>query len=76
VLPQGTTITLPRRVRISDGAILPPSGINPYTLPFVEGSFDGRSEAFREKHAKQITDLREKQKVLARKRQEKEAASA
>lgn len=65
------TFDFPIRVG-EDGARLAPTGLDPYSLPWVEGAADTLPKVTREKYKKQIDQLR---KVTAdRKLKRKEAA--
>lgn len=59
---------LPIRVDIATGERLPPSGIDPYSLPWAQGAAATVHRRTREKYASQISDLREKLDLLASKR--------
>jgi hypothetical protein len=55
-----TDLALPVRVDIRTGARLEPTGLDPYKLPWVEGAADTLPKATRDKHKKQINDLRKR----------------
>jgi hypothetical protein len=61
-------LDLPIRVRISDGKRLPPSGIDPYSLPWVQGAASTLPRQTRAKYPGGFTDIREKLAVLSAKR--------
>jgi hypothetical protein len=62
-----TDFDLPLRIG-ENGERLEPSGIDPYTLPWVQGASSTVHLKTRMKHASQVTDLREKLDVLRSKR--------
>lgn len=66
-----TTFEFPLRVG-SDGSKLPPLGIDPYTLPWVEGAADTVPKVTRDKYVKQVNALRKA--VAARRLKQKEKA--
>src|SRR5262249_28308711 len=58
-------------VRVSEtGELLTPSGIDPYTLPWVEGASNTVHGATRRAYPAQLRDLVEKRAVLRAKRPE------
>lgn len=59
---------LPVRIDIATGHKLPPTDLDPYSLPWVQGAASTVSRAVRAKYASQVTDLKEKLELLARKR--------
>lgn len=65
------SITLPRRVRVSDGAILSPSGTDPYTLPWVEGAADTLHPRTLTKYKKQHNDIKTKLAQASKRRKER-----
>ena len=70
-----TDIVLPIRVEVSTGNRLAPRG-NAYDgSVWCDGAADTLPPSMWRKHAKKITDLREKKAVLASKRPAKEASA-
>lgn len=60
-----TEFTFPIRVNVKTGERLAPSGIDPYEdTVWCRGSYDGRSDAFKEKYAHKISDLKGRLKAL------------
>lgn len=60
-------MTLPTRIA-EDGTRLPPSGIDPYSLPWVQGAAATVPGRVRRAHSERQADLREKLSVLKAKR--------
>lgn len=53
-----TDLSLPVRIDVRTGARLEPTGIDPYTLPWVEGAADTLPQVTRDKYPKQVSELR------------------
>lgn len=63
-----SSFDLPLRVDIVSGERLEPTGIDPYSLPWVQGAASTIPLCVRRRYPEQIADLREKLSVLRSKR--------
>lgn len=63
-----TDLSLPLRIDIDSGEQLEPTGIDPYSLPWVQGAASTVPLQTRRKYSAQLADLREKLAVLRSKR--------
>lgn len=63
-----TSLGLPLRVDIASGERLEPTGLDPYSLPWVQGAASTVPLRVKRHYSAQIADLREKLSVLRSKR--------
>lgn len=63
-----TGFSLPLRIDVASGERLEPTGIDPHSLPWVQGAASTVTLQTKRKYSAQIADLREKLSVLRSKR--------
>lgn len=68
ITPPSTDLSQPVRVDIATGQLLEPTGLDPYSLPWVQGAASTVPMRKKIQYREQLADLREKLAVLRSKR--------